>query len=406
MKNISFRQTRFKEEGVEHVQHKTKKFTWGFSGKKVTKRSAERPVKRPNMDYEHYHQQPPPAPPSYRVVPPPQEAANTTVKYEYSNEPKREHRPSNRSASSNRVSERHMRKKGPRSLDRMTPITEVSHDELNTAYRESEHMPELDVISEYEDNYPPRHSSILGRSQTEAILSSTKYDFDEDDISPMDESTPEQEQGEESYMAQPDIRVNPPSMLVASIRRLEVKSPLQKLEGALLDGPEKKLQDFKANLVKDSAKGAEMEMARTHEVVSKLRESHEQMKKDFYAITNKRDIQAKQSLFDHDKEAEETDDEDDLVSICSSIDLDEEPTVHEAKIMTFTRIPPGTVKLVDIPPRRKQSVQPAVPGRTEVSEPVSTVGQRHENISPVLQRPSKDEVCIRKPLMPKSTDIA
>lgn len=53
---------------------------------------------------------------------------------------------------------------------------------------------------------------------------------------------------------------------------------------------------------------------------------------------------------------EEDDDDDDLVSISSSIDLDEEPTVHVATAMTITRVTPGMVKLIDIPPRRNKKV--------------------------------------------------
>ena len=57
------------------------------------------------------------------------------------------------------------------------------------------------------------------------------------------------------------------------------------------------------------------------------------------------------------EEVEEEDEEDnDLISISSSIDLDEEPTVHVAKAMTITRVTPGMVKLIDIPPRRNKKV--------------------------------------------------
>jgi hypothetical protein len=54
-----------------------------------------------------------------------------------------------------------------------------------------------------------------------------------------------------------------------------------------------------------------------------------------------------------EEEEEESEDDDDLPSLRSSIDLSEEPTVHVATAMTITRVTPGMVKLVNIPPRRE-----------------------------------------------------
>jgi hypothetical protein len=53
-----------------------------------------------------------------------------------------------------------------------------------------------------------------------------------------------------------------------------------------------------------------------------------------------------------EEEEEESEDDDDLPSLRSSIDLSEEPTIHVATAMTITRVTPGMVKLVNIPPHR------------------------------------------------------
>tara|TARA_R110002003_G_scaffold121_26_gene10886 strand:- start:10603 stop:10833 length:231 start_codon:yes stop_codon:yes gene_type:complete len=56
---------------------------------------------------------------------------------------------------------------------------------------------------------------------------------------------------------------------------------------------------------------------------------------------------------EEEEDDEESEDDDDLPSLRSSIDLSEEPTVHVATAMTITRVTPGMVKLVNIPPRRE-----------------------------------------------------
>ncbi|KAH3917866.1 hypothetical protein HBI56_179390 [Parastagonospora nodorum] len=77
--------------------------------------------------------------------------------------------------------------------------------------------------------------------------------------------------------------------------------------------------------------------------------SHQAFKKEFepFAARVRGDAVAEEV-------EEEDDDDDDLVSISSSIDLDEEPTLHVATAMTITRVTPGMVKLIDIPPRRNK----------------------------------------------------
>jgi hypothetical protein len=104
--------------------------------------------------------------------------------------------------------------------------------------------------------------------------------------------------------------------------------------------------------------------------VAVMKESHEQFKKSFSAMylhgTGKEEEKVADDPVcacpDHGRHpvGEDADEDDeDLISLRSSIDLDEEPTVHVAKIVTFTRITPGMMKLVDIPPRKKKPAQSA-----------------------------------------------
>jgi hypothetical protein len=79
--------------------------------------------------------------------------------------------------------------------------------------------------------------------------------------------------------------------------------------------------------------------------VAVMKEAHEKFKKEFNA------------KYRPDQVSEDNDDnnDDDLPSLRSSIDLDEEPTLHVATAMPIYRITPGMVKLINIPPRKKKS---------------------------------------------------
>jgi len=98
--------------------------------------------------------------------------------------------------------------------------------------------------------------------------------------------------------------------------KVPVQSPLQTLEGRCLDATE--IAHIEA-----------------------IKKSHEEMKKEF---TEKTGCECGHNIGDSD------DDNDDLVSIASSIDIEEYPTVHTA--ISVRRVLPGEVKLVDIPARK------------------------------------------------------
>lgn len=158
------------------------------------------------------------------------------------------------------------------------------------------------------------------------------------------------------------------------------RSPLQKVEDTYLDATEQgmELEARKATLDKLEAEKQEMDAKIAH-----LRREHEKMKLDFNAAVTR----AEESKTAATEEVD--DDDDDLISLNSSIDLDEEPTVHEANVVTFTRVTPGMVKLVDIPPRKKKPAshvdstitvpdKPAPDLEKTLAAPASA-----ENVSPV-----------------------
>ncbi|KAF2828595.1 hypothetical protein CC86DRAFT_380507 [Ophiobolus disseminans] len=101
--------------------------------------------------------------------------------------------------------------------------------------------------------------------------------------------------------------------------QISVQSPLQVLEGNCL------------NAVEDS-------------LMETLKKSHEDLKREFARTTG--------CVCGHNISGDEyEDDDDDLASISSSIDIEEYQ--HTAVVMMVRRVLPGEVKLVDIPARKK-----------------------------------------------------
>lgn len=287
-------------------------------------------------------------------------------------------------------------------VDKMTPITEASHDKMSSAYHDDEDHNELDVISEYEGDDtssggrvpPPRTQSLQSSYGGPFALSAA-------DLSSSEEVT--DKDGDE------DAKPVPANYKGKSGRKDEnqtqkplmfhLRSPLQNVEDRLLDAAEKELQTKEPS--NKGEKKASEEDAAAHESltesttaessssvyrnshaqgtesswtapagvvvdvlqrritnlqaekmlldfqVSQLRASHEQMKEDFQPCADR--------VEESRQDAEEGDaEEDETVSIRSSIDSDYNPTLHTAIAMPMMRIPAGTVRLVDIPARRKK----------------------------------------------------
>jgi hypothetical protein len=352
-KDVTSRQTKFREEDVAPDLPKSKGF-WGSSTKKAVRMLDLLPSVGSS---------------SKRAADLERAAAESMARYaeqdtetSHSSEPNFHARPRLLPAAARPLPEapkRRARKRGPKSLDKMAPITETSHDALHSSYRNSEYNTELDVISEYERNFPP-HSAPLPRSHTESMLTTGfSYELEADDLSETDGTIAEEEEPqEEDFTAHPGKEVNLNKVKWQQPAVVHLRGPLQTVEDRLLDAAEHELVARKAKLNQNDATRLIVDTD-----AAAMKASHEKMKKDFEAA--KQAIRSDEPVCAHgvDEEEEEAEEEedDDLISISSSIDLDEESTVHVAKVMTFTRITPGMVKLVDIPTIRKKPDTPAAP---------------------------------------------
>ncbi|KAH6859154.1 hypothetical protein BKA58DRAFT_369364 [Alternaria rosae] len=250
---------------------------------------------------------------------------------------------------------RRMRKKLPKELDRMAPITETSHDELRTSYKTGERDPELNATSEYA-KAPPK--APLSRSRNESLLTTDiRYELEEDDLSLIDEVIDEAAQDEqEDFIAHPgnEIDVKNGATLQSTVFRL--RGPLQMVEDRLLDEAEARLAVSKA--VQNQNDVDRLTLDTTY---ATLKVSNEAMKADFAAAQRWNAAPEECERCGGADSQVDSDDDDDLISICSSIDLDEEPTVHVATSVPFMRVTPGMVKLVDILPRKKKPAVPPAP---------------------------------------------
>ena len=252
-----------------------------------------------------------------------------------------------------------MRRKPLTSKDfpRMSPITEASIESLRPAYREGEEVTELGVISEYEYEDPPHSALMLPRSQTEStLIPHDKFELDEADLSPTDEYYDEEATDEEDDVVHPGtkVKVNTKRVHWQQATALPLRSPLQSAEDTWLDATEEEMQLETHKKILDRV---DAERKAMNDKVVEMKSKHEQFKLNFAKYSTEYKPAGSISAKPQSVPDEESEDEDaDLVSLRSSIDLDEEPTVHEAKLMTFTRIAPGMVKLVNIPPRRKKPV--------------------------------------------------
>ncbi|KAL1799924.1 hypothetical protein ACET3X_000266 [Alternaria dauci] len=353
-KGAPSRQTKFKEEGLDPDPSKVKSF-WANSNRKAQKMLGLLPSvassSKREIDMERT-----------AVVSLERRTEDDTDTYYSGDSELHEHprllHPAARKAPET-PPKRRTRKKVSKSLDRMAPITETSHDELRSSYQVSEQNPELGVISEYE--------------------------LEEDDLSPSDQVIRENDGDEEEHFtAHPGQQVDANHVGDHQATVFRLRGPLQTVEDRLLDEAEAQLAISRARQNENDATRLRLDTQ-----YATLKASNEIMKTQFAA--------AKQSVASEERErfdGADSEDDEDLVSISSSIDIDEEPTVHVAEVMTFTRITPGMVKLVDIPPRKKPAV-PAAPlpmlaSSTQMEAPSKPAGtfffQHDERISPFNER--------------------
>ncbi|EUC47143.1 hypothetical protein COCMIDRAFT_3854 [Bipolaris oryzae ATCC 44560] len=249
---------------------------------------------------------------------------------------------------------RRTRKKAPKSLDRMTPITEMSCDELRSSYHDSEHNPELELISEYERD--PSYSGGLPPQPPTPLpfTANTSYELEEGDVSPVDVGSRKHAgAGAKEYAKHSDREVGFSKSKQESPAVVHLRGPLQSFEDRLLDVTE-------ANLAIQRMRNDTNDAARFHLEAKGccLSASHKAMKKEFVAL--RPDALVEES--DNDVESE-SDDSKKLVSIRGSIDLEEEPIVDLAELMPCTHITASARKLVDVPPKKPK---PTTPSKCEV----------------------------------------
>jgi hypothetical protein len=307
---------------------------------------------------------------------------------------------------------RRMRKKIPKELEKMVPITETSHDELRSSYKSDEHNPELHAISEYARS--PFKALPLRPHDLSLLTTGIRYELEEDELSPTDQVIEEEAEGEEEdFAAHHGNAVDVKKNARAQPMMYHLRGPLQTVEDRLLDEAEAQLAISKAAQNQNDADRLILDTQ-----YAGLKASNEVMKAEFAAM--QRRYVAPEECRRCDGADSQDDDDDDLISICSSIDLDEEPTVHVATAVPFIRVTPGMVKLVDIPPRRKKPdappAPPAPPTRAAPSVPPSPLPtlapssqmkapfkptyyyQHDERISPFNER--SEHVEVRKYLSP------
>jgi hypothetical protein len=389
---VSSKQTKSKEEGIEPDLPKFKRF-WGNRNKKAQRMLGLLPsavsISNREADMERV-----------AAVSLARRTEDDTDAYYFSESELDAHSRLLHSAArpSSEVPRRRMRKKVPKLLDRMAPITETSHDELRSSYHNSEHNPELGVIPEYEQ-YNPSIKPPLPQLHTESLLTSeSRYELDEDDLSPTDQVIEEEaEEGEEEFAIHPGNAVDVQNTVDQPSAVFRLRSPLQTVEDRFLDKAEAQLAIGRAQQNSNDATRLILDTD-----YAALKASNETMRMEFTAAKHGVTSEARE-LFD----VADSEDDEDLISICSSIDLDEEPTVRVAKVISFTRITPGMVKLVEILPRKKKPVAPAVPLpllalSSQLKAPFKTAGayyfQHDDRISPFNERSEHAEV--RKYILP------
>ncbi|KAF2241571.1 hypothetical protein BU26DRAFT_173116 [Trematosphaeria pertusa] len=301
---------------------------------------------------------------------------------------------------------RRRKKKGPKPLAKMSTITEVSFSESGSVVSDDRDDDELELISPYKNKRASRSvPSMFSRSMTTSVLprSPSPYDFKDDDLSPDElpsaDEFPWDEPGGQQDLSHvqgifgkvPDYNRTPGTRRA----RLQVRSPLQEVEHRLLDEAEEMLESLeiqprteeqdvekRRSLLQERRKSllVDEERMRLDAENLLLREDHIKMKQDFRGFQARSIIQEEPvpvgPEFDHEAEEPEAEDhevdedETDSASHCSissSIDLDEEPVVCMANVVSVTRVSPGMVKLVDIPPR-KQEVNAAPMAKPTTSE--------------------------------------
>ncbi|KAI2477346.1 hypothetical protein Ptr902_11419 [Pyrenophora tritici-repentis] len=277
------------------------------------------------------------------------------------------------------ASNRRSRKKAPKPVDRMTPITETSHDGLRDSFDSGW---ALNLIAEYGPDSPK--SSSPDNAFTKSLDShSAKYKLGDGDLSSTDETIKE-EVDIDGLLMHPGDKVDIETEECQHPHGLHLRGPLQTIEDRLLSATEAQLKATNAQLdaYKNLLDMNDWQRRITDAAVTKMKAEHEAFKEEFAKTTRDWSLERERPG------KKGSGDDDDLPSIRSSIDLDEVPTVHIATAMPIMVVKPGMVKLVDIPPRRKK---PDVPVETVASNAkVAPAAVKGPATSKHVQSPSNE----------------
>ncbi|KAL5120630.1 hypothetical protein ACEQ8H_001378 [Pleosporales sp. CAS-2024a] len=289
-------------------------------------------------------------------------------------------------------------------MNRMTPITEASHDDMGAAYLHGEDTYELDVIDEYaNDNVSSR--SLVNIPQRVQSLQAPASRTDNGSMPRFQQS---ELWNEHEVLPSTPARGRKQAPMVVRHR-----SPLQTVESQLLDVAEKELvnnkdakakKEFSPKAGEKSAHGTPGEVDTMKPLppaagdeqpdvleeflnkaleecdkrdatrkaldaqVAVMRAKHEKDKEDFAKLCARFKAWDAVSSLETTKETTKEEEaprgspsdeyyssDEGHVPLRKSIDLSEEPTVHTATAMTFIRVTPGMVKKIDIPPRKKKT---------------------------------------------------
>lgn len=259
------------------------------------------------------------------------------------------------------VPKRHrMRRRGPKDFERMSPITEASSESLRPAYRKAAATTELSAIAEHAVYNVVRNTSELPRPCNETTPRSCDvFELDKNDLSPTDESYDENASvSSEEDVVYPGGKVDLKQARRQDQNAFYLQSPLQLTEHTYLDALEEQMrleaylrateEAMRLEARKLTLEKIEGQKQNVDAAIEMLRRGHERLRLDFCTDDRPGSHHAYQEL--------EGPTNPKLRTSNGSIDITEEPPLNKAEIVKLTGVPAGTVKLVQIPPRKKKSI--------------------------------------------------
>jgi hypothetical protein len=249
-----------------------------------------------------------------------------------------------------------IRKKHPKSLERMSPITEASLSEDGYVVDGDRDSTALEAISEDEQPTYALEEDDLSPDEDEQLT----YALEADQLFSDQEENNSEELEDKALASELLHRETTNLQRIERAGIIYAKSPLQDLESMYLDNmEEKKSMDFKNEQLYRSNLSMKREL------------------RNINARTLFQDVRLHESFYDHTKDVLHRHDSEEEYNghICSDIEdipSDKESEILKAPYMTFTHVTPGMVKLVDILPRKSKGIgSQGGKSSDEVKSPVS-----------------------------------